>query len=57
MFRSVGRGVGRHPVRVILAWAALIVGIAGIAAVVVGAVLVIGSRRRRRGVRGRSFSP
>jgi LPXTG-motif cell wall-anchored protein len=31
--------------------------LAGIAAVVVGAVLVIGSRRRRRGVRGRSFSP
>lgn len=36
MFRSVGRGVGRHPVIVIMAWVVLIVGIALIASAVVG---------------------
>lgn len=36
MFRSLGRIVGRHPVLVIVAWATLIVGIALIAAAVVG---------------------
>ena len=36
MFRSIGRGVGRHPVLVILAWTTLIIGIATVAAFVVG---------------------
>jgi putative drug exporter of the RND superfamily len=36
MFRSIGRGVGRHPVLVILAWATAIIGVAIIAASVVG---------------------
>ncbi|MGH3475879.1 MAG: MMPL family transporter, partial [Nocardioidaceae bacterium] len=36
MFRSIGQGVGRHPVLVILAWATAIIGVAVIAAFVVG---------------------
>ncbi len=36
MFRSVGRTVGHHPVRVILAWVAIVLGIAVAAAFVVG---------------------
>jgi putative drug exporter of the RND superfamily len=36
MFRSIGRGVSRHPVLVILAWTTLIIGIAVVAAAVVG---------------------
>jgi RND superfamily putative drug exporter len=36
MFKSVGRVVGHHPVRVILAWVAIVVGIACVAAAVVG---------------------
>jgi len=36
MFKSVGRVVGHHPVRVILAWVAIVLGIACLAAAVVG---------------------
>src|SRR4051812_31178096 len=36
MFRSIGRGVGRHPVLVILAWVTVIIGVAVVAAAVVG---------------------
>jgi putative drug exporter of the RND superfamily len=36
MFRTVGRVVGHHPVRVILAWMAIVLGIAVVAALVVG---------------------
>jgi RND superfamily putative drug exporter len=36
MFRNVGRVVGHHPVRVILAWVASVVGIGVVAALVVG---------------------
>ena len=36
MFRSIGRGVSRHPVLVILTWLTLIIGVAVVAAAVVG---------------------
>jgi RND superfamily putative drug exporter len=36
MFKTVGRVVGHHPVRVILAWVAIVLGIAVVAAGVVG---------------------
>jgi RND superfamily putative drug exporter len=36
MFRSIGRGVGHHPVLIIVAWATAIIGVAVIAAFVVG---------------------
>src|SRR5215212_5788225 len=36
MFRTVGRVVGHHPVRIILAWSALVLGLALVAAFFVG---------------------
>ena len=36
MFKTVGRVVGHHPVRVILAWVAIVLGVAVVAAGVVG---------------------